>query len=232
MKASEFDPQRSPTLSVEEGYTIWAASYDENLGRNRMDYPLLERVQTAPWERIEAAADLACGTGRVGAWLKARGVRDLDGVDLTEAMLKQSRAKGIYRRLYLADLRQTPLNEHAYDLVIVSLADEHLPEVAPLYKEAARLARSQGYLALVGYHPFFQLSGVPTTFEPSPGVRATIEGYIHLFSEHVEAANAHGWLLREMYERTIDDTWVAQRPQAARHKGWPVSYLFLWQRQP
>ena len=31
MKASAFDPQPSPTLSVQEGYTTWAAIYDEML---------------------------------------------------------------------------------------------------------------------------------------------------------------------------------------------------------
>jgi SAM-dependent methyltransferase len=160
----------------------------------------------------------------------ARGIRSLDGVDLTEAMLAKARAKDIYQRLYLADLRQTPLSADSYDLVSVALADDHLPEVLPLYQEAARLSRSGGYLILLSYHPFFQLNGVPTTFELDSGDVITVEGYIHLFSEHVQAASASGWQLREMYERQIDDAWIAERPRAAPRKGWPVSYLCLWQR--
>ncbi len=231
MKASMFDQQHSPPLSVQEGYTAWAATYDEMKAGNSMDYPLLERIQTVVWEQFEAVADLACGTGRTGAWLKEHGVRVLDGVDLTEAMLDQARAKGIYRQLLLGDLRQTPLQAHSYDLVSVGLADEHLPEVLPLYQEAARLIRPEGYLVLVCYHPFFQLSGIPTTFEQRPGEPITIEGYVHLFSEHVQAATACGWLLRELHERLIDEAWVARRPRAARRLGWPVSFACLWQQQ-
>lgn len=231
MKASLFDQEHSLPLSVQEGYTVWAETYDEMKTGSLMDYPLLARLSLA-WDKVEAAADLACGTGRTGAWLKERGVRFLDGVDLTEAMLEQARAKGIYRRLMLADLRQTPLNAHSYDLVSVGLADEHLPDLLPLYQEAARLVRPQGSLVLVGYHPFFQISGVPTTFERSPDERVTIEGYVHLFSEHVQAASACGWLLRDLHEHLIDEEWVARRPRAASRKGWPVSFVCLWQRQP
>jgi predicted TPR repeat methyltransferase len=182
MKASVFDQRHFPTLSVQEGYTALAATYDEMKAESLMDYPLLERIQTVVWEQLEAIADVACGTGRTGVWLKEHGVRFLDGVDLTEAMLEQARAKGIYRQLWLADLRQTPLGAHSYDLVSVGLADDHLPELLPLYQEAARLVRPTGYLMLVGYHPFFQLSGIPTTFEQRSGECATIEGYVHLWS--------------------------------------------------
>jgi ubiquinone/menaquinone biosynthesis C-methylase UbiE len=231
MKASAFDPQHASALSVQEGYTTWAATYDEMKSSNAMDYPLLERIQSVVWEQLEAVADLACGTGRTGIWLKEHGVRFLDGLDLTEAMLEQARAKGIYRQLILGDLCQTSFSAHSYDLVSVGLADEHLPEVLPLYQEAARLVRPQGYLMMVCYHPFFQLSGVPTTFEQRPGERVIIEGYVHLFSEHVQAANACGWVLRELYERLIDEAWVARRPHAARRLGWPISFACLWQQQ-
>lgn len=230
MDASRFDTRHYPTFSVQQGYTLWADTYDEMKAEGWMDYALLERIQGVAWKQVETAADLACGTGRTGAWLKEHGVRSLDGVDLTEAMLEQARAKDIYRHLLLADLRQTPLSAHSYDLVSVGLADEHLPELLPLYQEAARLVRSRGYLALVGYHPFFQLSGVPTTFEQSTGEPVAIEGYVHLFSEHVQAANTCGWLLRELHERLIDDAWVARRPRAAPRKGWPVSFALVWQQ--
>jgi len=231
MKASVFDQQHFPTLPVQDGYTVLAATYDEMKSENSMDYPLLERIQSVAWGQLEAVADLACGTGRTGVWLEEHGVRFLDGVDLTEAMLEQARAKGIYRSLSLADLRQTPLSAHSYDLVSVGLADDHLPELVPLYQEVARLVRPQGYLVLVGYHPFFPLSGIPATFEQPTGEVTAIEGYVHLFSEHVQAANACGWLLRELYERLIDEAWIARRPRAARRLGWPVSYACLWQQQ-
>lgn len=230
MDTSAFDQQHMPILSVQAGYSAYAATYDEVKAPGLMDYPLLERIQTVTWERLEAVADLACGTGRIGVWLKEHGVRVLDGVDLTEAMLAQARAKGVYDSLSLADLRQTPLRSQRYDLVSVGLADDHLPELVPLYQEAARVVRLQGLLVLLGYHPFFQLSGYPAAFEQRPGVHVAIESYVHLFSEHVQAANRCGWQLRELHERIIDEEWIARRPRAAQHRGWPISFICLCQR--
>jgi hypothetical protein len=63
-------------------------------------------------------------------------------------------------------------------------------------------------------------------------VLVAIEGYVHLFSEHVQAASRCGWQLRELYERLIDEEWIARRPRAASHLGWPVSFTCLWQQQP
>ena len=57
MKASVFDQQHSPTLSVQEGYTTWATTYDEMKVGSLMDYPLLARIQTVAWEQLEAVAD-------------------------------------------------------------------------------------------------------------------------------------------------------------------------------
>ncbi len=53
-----------------------------------------------------------CGTGVVGAVLKAGGIKDIDGIDISEDMLLQARAKmdaagaPVYRHLIAADLTQ------------------------------------------------------------------------------------------------------------------------------
>src|SRR3712207_7164377 len=49
--------------------------------------------------------------------------------------------RSAHDRLVLADIRDTGLPGAAYDLIVESLADEHLPDLGPLYREAARLAR-------------------------------------------------------------------------------------------
>ena len=72
MDASRFDQRHYPTLTVQEGYTVWAASYDDETMKELMDR-LLARITAVAWEQIEAAADLACGAGRIGSWLTARG---------------------------------------------------------------------------------------------------------------------------------------------------------------
>jgi hypothetical protein len=57
MKTSAFDQQHLPTLSVQEGYTAFAATYDAVKAEGLMDYPLRECIQTVVWEQLEAIAD-------------------------------------------------------------------------------------------------------------------------------------------------------------------------------
>jgi SAM-dependent methyltransferase len=229
MDFSHFDTRHYPTLSVQDGYGEWASTYEE-IVPDALDLRLLARIQSVAWEHVREGADLACGTGRTGVWLKHQGVLALDGVDLTSAMLEVARAKGVYRQLFLADLRATPLPVASYDLVTAVLVDEHLPDVGPLYQEAARIARAGGYLVLVGYHPFFLLSGIPTHFTRASGHAATIECYVHLLSSHVQTAIATGWSLREMHEGLIDDEWLAQKPKWAPLQHRPVSFAMVWRK--
>ena len=196
-----------------------------------MDVRLLESIKSVAWDRINEAADLACGTGRTGAWLKQRGVASIDGVDLTAEMLEGARARGVYRQLFLSDIRQTPLQAGHYDLVTISLADEHLPDVRPVYQEVARIARPDGYFVLVGYHPFFLMSGIPTHFNSATGEPVAIESHVHLISDHVQAAITAGWSLREMHEGLVDDEWLAQKPKWSQYRNRPVSFAMVWQKQ-
>ena len=226
---SRFDARHYPTLGVREGYEAWAPTYEATVS-DLMDQRLLERLQTVPWDRMEAACDLACGTGRGGAWLKARGVARVTGVDFTEGMLEKARARGVYDALVLADATATGLPSRAFDLVTQLLADEHMAELGPAYREAARLATPAGRFVLVGFHPWFLMSGVPTHFDRAPDEPVAIESWVHLFSDHVRAARAAGWRLAELEEGVIDDAWVALKPKWDTYRDRPISYAMAWAR--
>jgi SAM-dependent methyltransferase len=178
-----------------------------------MDLRLLERLQTVDWAEPRVVLDLACGTGRIGAWLNRRCSAAIDGVDLTPEMLEVARGKGIYRALHIADVANTELPAETYDLCIQSLADEHLAELKPLYQEVARVTKRGGSFVIVGFHPQFLMAGVPTHFDRAPGDPVTIRSYVHLLSDHVKAAHACGWSLLEMDEGLIDEAWVQKKPK-------------------
>lgn len=230
MDFSRFDRRNYPVRSVREGYAEWAATY-ENIVQDVMDLRLLERIESVAWAGVEEAVDLACGTGRVGVWLKRHGVAALDGVDLTAEMLDGARAKGVYRSLIASDLRATPLQTATYDLVTVSLADEHLPDLRPLYQEAARIARPDSSFVIVGYHPYFMmLNGIPTHFDSASGEPLTIETYVHLTSDHIQAGLGAGWTLREMREGLVDEEWLAAKPKWRPYEHRPVSFALVWRK--
>jgi SAM-dependent methyltransferase len=229
MEMSRYDRRGYTTVPVKEGYRQWVETYEDTV-EDMMDLRLLDRFTMVDWSKASCVIDLACGTGRIGAWLKAHGVGALDGVDMTPEMLSRARDRGIYTRLLEEDIRQTSLPAAAYDLATAVLADEHLPVLDPLYDEAARLVRPGGWLVLVGYHPFFTMMyGIPTHFDGPLGEPVAIETHVHLLSDHTQAGLRAGWTLQGMEEGVIDEAWVLRKPRWATYLHRPVSFAFAWQ---
>lgn len=224
---SDYDTRRYPTVGVQEGYRRWSARYDAMMS-GEIDLELLASLARVRWE-VAAAADLACGTGRIGSWLLSRGAKAVDGVDLSPDMLEHARARGVYRRLELSDMCRTPLSDGAYELVTSVLAIEHLPALGPFYAEARRLLQRGGTLVVIGYHPHFLLNGIPTHFRQEDGSDLAIENHVHLFSDHVREACGVGLELLECLEPVVDERWVAKLPTWVRHLGRPASFGLVWQ---
>lgn len=225
---SLFDKRKYPVVDVQHGYGEWANTYEDTV-LDEMDLRLFNRADV-DWVAQHTILDLACGTGRIGAWLRERTDAVIDGVDLTQAMLDKARDRNIYRNLTQSNITDTSITAQ-YDLCTQSLADEHLPDLAPLYKEVARLTKPQGYFVLVGFHPYFMLSGIPTHYDDAEGESKTIQTYVHLLSDHVKAAHTAGWQLRQMDEGVIDDDWVAKKPKWEKYYGLPISFSFVWQHE-
>ena len=229
MNFQPFDKRGYPTRAVHAGYGEWAPSYEATV-LDLMDLRLFERV-SLDWAARARAVDLACGTGRVGAWLKGKGVKAVDGVDLTPEMLALAKEKGAYDTLRQGDAGASGLAAGAYDVATMSLADEHIKDLTPVYAEAARLLSPGGRFVLVGFHPHFLMMGVPTHYNNADGEPTAIESYIHLTSDHVAAARAAGFRLEDMAEGAIDDAWIAAKPKWEQHRGHPVSFAFVWAGQ-
>ncbi|MFQ5562502.1 MAG: class I SAM-dependent DNA methyltransferase [Parvularculaceae bacterium] len=227
MDFKPFDARNYPTLGVREGYAAWSSTYESTV-LDEMDIRLLERIETVDWAAPARALDLACGTGRTGRWLANKGAQAIDGVDLMPEMLEKSRARGVYTDLTVADIRDTGFKGGRYGLVTVVLADEHLPDLGPLYREARRLAREDGAFVIVGYHSHFLMNGIPTHFNAADGAPRAIESHVHLFSDHVRAAHSAGWSLAEMHEGLVDEDWIAKKPKWKRFLRHPVSFAMVW----
>jgi trans-aconitate methyltransferase len=217
MDFANFDQRGYRTVDARSGYREWAATYEDTV-KDAMDLDLLDVIDV---EWGGTVVDLGCGTGRTGDWLRAR-VDAIDGVDLTQEMLERAGERGVYRTLRQGDVSDTGL-AGPYDIAVCCLVDEHLPAVAPLYAEAARLAPR---FVLVCFHPhFIMATGMPTHFDGKDGEPVAIETHVHLVSEHVAAARAAGLRLRDLRERVVDDAW----PKWQRLRGHPVALSYSWQ---
>ncbi|MFE7796175.1 class I SAM-dependent DNA methyltransferase [Nocardia sp. NPDC057440] len=227
---ADFDRRNYPIVDVATGYDGWAPTYEQTV-MDEMDLALLERLHRPDWARVRRAADLGCGTGRTGAWLRGRGITNIDGVDVSAGMLALAGTRGAHTTLAQADVRDTGLPSGAYDLVISSLIDEHLPTLAPYYAEAWRLAAPGASCVMVSYHPqFMMVTGMPTHYTTPSGESVAISTNLHMMNEHMSAALETGWVLTEMVEALVDDAWLETKPKWAGLLGHPFTMAMVWSR--
>jgi len=225
-----YDKRGYRTVSVEAGYAGWSKVYDD-FDFRRLDLDLLESSDLLA-ERIAGSkvVDLGCGTGRIGAWLKDCGARSISGVDLSSHMLAKAKERAVYDELVKADLSATGLAESSFDGAIISLVLCHVPHLDGFFLESRRLLREGGWLALVDYHPFFLFSGIPSHYnDPDQGVQVAIENYVHALSHYFQSALTARFQLKEFTERFVTDEWVADSPAYARHLGWPITFMMVFE---
>ncbi len=132
-------------ITVAEGYDIWAGHYDE-------PNDLVDLEQVVTWEilgslPIGTALDAACGTGRNAAYLDSLG-HSVIGVDASARMLEVARARVAGGDFRQGDVRQLPLPDQHVDLIVCSLALAHVPDLAPVLAEFARVLRPGGHLVI------------------------------------------------------------------------------------
>ena len=113
----------------------------------------LDALPEAP-QRFAAALDLGCGTGLMGQAVRDR-VDTLAGVDLSPAMLRLARAKGLYDRLEEGDLAgflgAEP--ESSADLCLAADVFIYLADLGPVLAGIARVLRPGGWAAFTVQSP-------------------------------------------------------------------------------
>ena len=115
--------------------------------------------------------DLGCGTGFIINIAK-KYVPEIDGVDVTEAMIRQVDRTGDAKiRLHLADTGSFPAEPDSYDVVTAYSFLHHLYDINPTLLTAARALRSGGqfYADLEPNHFFWSaIKGLDpaSTYDP------------------------------------------------------------------
>lgn len=133
---------------------------------------LLRSALPVPPARV---ADLGCGTGSLSALLADEG-HEVDGVDLSAAMVGLARAKAPSARFAVGDASAPALPEATYDVVLARHVVWALPDPAAALGRWVRLLRPSGRLVLVEgrWHTGGGLSA------------AELEGLVRGHREHVE----------------------------------------------
>ena len=138
-----------PTAFYTAGYSLADPSEGMRMGRWR---ELGARTKAAHAVALCARAglrprrvvEIGCGDGALLARLaEAWPAATFDGFELSPPAIEIARGRGIARtgRLEAYDGARVPAGDGAYDLALLSHVAEHVPDPAPLLREAARVAR-------------------------------------------------------------------------------------------
>jgi SAM-dependent methyltransferase len=185
-------------MSVREGYAQWASWYDEP-GNELLDVeePVVrEIVDALP---VGVALDAACGTGRHAAYLASLGHRVI-GVDTTPEMLEVARAKIPAGDFYEADLRELPVADDSVDVVVCGIAASHLPDLAPVFAEFARVLRPGGHLVASDSRGLIGDVGLPLARTRANGTFGYIPVWSRLTSDYLAVALPVGFEARRCEE--------------------------------
>jgi ubiquinone/menaquinone biosynthesis C-methylase UbiE len=187
------------TISVRDVYQDWASHYDSP-GNQMIDteQPVVRRILDGL--PIGTALDAACGTGRHTAYLHQLG-HHVIGVDASREMLAQARARLPEVDFHEADLHRLPMPDDSVDAVVCALALTHVPDLAPVLAEFARVLRPGGHLVISDAHQLVSYLRPMPVRRPGPdGHPSLLAEYHRPLSAYLAAALPLGFQVRRCEE--------------------------------
>ena len=216
-------PTRLPAAYVAALFDEYAPRFDQALqgalayrAPEHLGAALMRRLDSLPNAGTARGLDLGCGTGLVGRAVRLA-LGALDGIDLSEEMLKRAAATGLYDALVAGDLAARPLPApHApYELIVAGDALNYLGDLAGVFVEVA------GALSPEGLFLFTLEAETDRRGEAAAGFRLH-EGCRY---RHEEAA-VRAWLQAAGFE-----TLEVERPVLRREKRRDVTGLLFVARR-
>ncbi|MGI5455510.1 class I SAM-dependent methyltransferase [Streptomyces sp. CA-249302] len=196
---AEGETAREGTISTAEVYRSWAPHYDSP-GNQMIDLeqPVVRRILDGL--PVGTALDAACGTGRHTAHLHRLGHR-VTGVDASPEMLALARERLPDVGFHQADLHDLPLGDNTVETVVCALALTHVPELAPVLAEFARVLRPGGHLVISDAHLLVSYLRPTLPRQPDPEGHPTLLAEYHRpLSAYLAAALPLGFQVRHCEE--------------------------------
>ncbi|TIX10056.1 MAG: methyltransferase domain-containing protein, partial [Mesorhizobium sp.] len=138
-----------PSAFVETLFDHYAESFEEMLVNKlgyRMPELLDQAIRSVRPRRLSLALDLGCGTGLMGERLRPI-VDRLEGYDISAAMLRKARAKGVYDRLVKADLQDLVYAGPKADLVVAADVFIYVGALEGIVRTVAGMLAEDGLFA-------------------------------------------------------------------------------------
>jgi len=191
------------TQSVVSCDPAWEAAYERFETPEQEIEKFIKRLTELGLHKLPAESrvvEICCGRGNGIVALDRLGFKHIEGVDLSEPLLRKYAGKQV--PLYVADCRDLPFEDQSKDLVVVQGGLHHLPEL-PLdiqrtANEVKRVLRPHGCFAIVEPYPTRTL------------------GFIHRFSENRVAQRMmpkiEAFASMVELERSTYENWLSLAP--------------------
>ena len=155
-----------PSAFVEALFDQYADDFDhalvETLGYC-VPALLMQAIEAAGVTRFGRVVDLGCGTGLMGERLRPI-VDDLEGHDISAAMLAKARSKGVYDRLLRSDLQTLELRPASIDLAVCADVFLYVGALERIFAMVATGLRQGG---LFGFSVECSKTGEPLVLQTS-----------------------------------------------------------------
>lgn len=175
-------------------YDQWASSYDADMQKWSFTAPRIVAQLAQQYLEISPAdatvVDAGCGSGLVGTELAKLGFKTVDGLDLSDGMLKVARNSGAYLDLNIADLTQRlEAKDGAYDALVCSgtFTHGHLgPEPLP---EFTRIVKAGGILVITALETFWKEGNFEDVVKKleGDGIVQVLENDLHNYRKFEES---------------------------------------------
>jgi predicted TPR repeat methyltransferase len=170
-----------PHRYIESLFDDYANDFEEHLVGNLkyQGYELLIRPLLSSRRRYARVLDLGCGTGLCGKLIHTL-ADQVDGVDLSRAMLERARQTGFYHELTHADIGEYLATATlCEDLVLAADVFGYLRDLRPIFQSVRRILAPNGCFAFT-----VELSKSGDAIELLPSLRHThSESYIRRTAE-------------------------------------------------
>jgi len=141
--------EQIPPDYVEILFDSYSDDFDRHL-QKELKYQVPDYIEKLCREslvkkRAEKALDIGCGTGLSGEKI-VKFVPSIDGVDISEGMLRVARSKQIYDHLFKAEVTRFLRNSrHTYDLVVAGDVFIYFGDLREIFSLVCRILKPGGH---------------------------------------------------------------------------------------
>jgi ubiquinone/menaquinone biosynthesis C-methylase UbiE len=187
-------------MNIQQAYTDWSATYDQDRNLTR-DLDTIVTRKTLANLRSNSILELGCGTGK-NTGLLARSGEHVSAIDFSVGMIEKARQKLSLDNVtfIVADISQPwRFEDQSFDLVVCNLVLEHISDLSFVFAQVFRVLRAGGQFFVSELHPFRQYQGTQANFQRNQE-KTEIPAFVHHISEFIDAAEANKLELAGMKE--------------------------------